>query len=397
MKEFFKSEFCARTDPGNKLSSKIHRVLKQVSLRGADIETRTVDSFSGGQQARLLLAAALIKKPSILLLDEPTNNLDVTGIENLKNLLVSTDQTVVVISHDEDFLNSFTDSVLYLDMFSKQVETYYGDYFFVKSEIAKRIRKENQKNTRLEKEAQKKKDQANVFANKGGGMRKVAKRMRAVAEKLSDSVVEVRREDFSLSKFQFPFPHGSTTGTLMEIESITTRCPEKGGMLVKPLRNGSLKLEKGSRVHVSGPNGIGKTTFLERMVKGDAQGVKIGNGVRIGYYRQDFHNFDFESQVMDCLEESAGDHTQHEIRKIAARFFLSSRTLYQKVKTLSEGQKALMSLACLMLEEPSVLVMDEPTNHVNFVSYFFVVILYNYHLTILLAPFTCCCHGRKRF
>ena len=84
---------------------------------------RIVGTFSGGQQARLLLAAALIQNPSILLLDEPTNNLDAEGLWHLQSLIQMTDKTCVVISHDEDFLNAFTDQVLYLDMFSKKIET----------------------------------------------------------------------------------------------------------------------------------------------------------------------------------------------------------------------------------------------------------------------------------
>ena len=192
VRDFFHGQFGKRDDPGFKLEGMIAKVLKSVNLV-APLE-REIKSFSGGQQARLLLAAALITKPSVLLLDEPTNNLDKVGIEHLRELIEDTDQTCMVISHDEDFLNSFTDSVLYLDVHSKKVEMYDGDYFFVKSEIDKRIKKENSDNKRREKEAQKKKDQAAKFAGKGGGMRKVAKTMRKVADKLADEVVAVRQE-----------------------------------------------------------------------------------------------------------------------------------------------------------------------------------------------------------
>jgi ATPase subunit of ABC transporter with duplicated ATPase domains len=91
---------------------------------------RIIKSFSGGQQARLLLAAALIHNPTLLLLDEPTNNLDADGLWHLQSLITDTGKHLqVVVSHDEDFLNSFIDQVLYLDIFSKKVETYQGDYF----------------------------------------------------------------------------------------------------------------------------------------------------------------------------------------------------------------------------------------------------------------------------
>lgn len=146
------------------IDSRISATMQQVQLLAA--HDRLIKSFSGGQQARLLLAGALILEPDILLLDEPTNNLDVNGIENLKEIILSTDKTCVVISHDEEFLNSFSDSVLYLDIHSKKVEQYVGNYNNVKQEITKRIHKENMENSRLIREAQKKKEKASTFANK---------------------------------------------------------------------------------------------------------------------------------------------------------------------------------------------------------------------------------------
>jgi ATPase subunit of ABC transporter with duplicated ATPase domains len=128
---------------------------------------RIVRSFSGGQQARLLLASAIIQNPDILLLDEPTNNLDKAGIEHLTNFIKSYKKTVIVISHDADFLNSFTDGVLYLDVFTKKIEQYYGNYFDVVQQISARIEKENMKNAQLAKEIQENKDKANFFAQKG--------------------------------------------------------------------------------------------------------------------------------------------------------------------------------------------------------------------------------------
>ena len=142
---------------------------KEVSL---DIKDRLIKTFSGGQQARLLLASALIQDPDILLLDEPTNNLDKAGIEHLTDFLVNYKKTCLVISHDAEFLNAFTHGVLYLDVYTKKVEQYVGDYKDVVEQISVRIEKENMKNAQLAKQIQANKDQANVFANKGGQMLK---------------------------------------------------------------------------------------------------------------------------------------------------------------------------------------------------------------------------------
>ncbi|MGB2111317.1 MAG: ATP-binding cassette domain-containing protein, partial [Patescibacteria group bacterium] len=142
----------------------IAEVLKAVDLK-APLE-KQIKAFSGGQQARLLLAGALIQNPDILLLDEPTNNLDAAGIWHLTDFLQNYPSTVLVISHDAEFLNSFTQGVLYLDVNTKKVEQFVGDYHDVVEKIKRNIEKENMANARLAKEAQAKKDQANVFAHK---------------------------------------------------------------------------------------------------------------------------------------------------------------------------------------------------------------------------------------
>lgn len=209
--------------------------------------------------------------------------------------------------------------------------------------------------------AQQKKDQANKFANKGGGMRKVAKTMRGVAAKMEESLVSVRREDVALKPFDVPYGPREAKGALMRLGKVSSF--DK----VASIAGGPIELRKGSRVRVCGPNGIGKTTFLELVASGEAPGVWINDDAKVGYYRQDFHNFDFDATVFECLEEASSyRHTDREVRSMAAHFLLMEGTMRQQVKTLSEGQKALLSLACLCLEQPSILIFDEPTNHVNF-------------------------------
>jgi ATP-binding cassette, subfamily F, member 3 len=348
--------------PKHEFLSKKGKALKAVHLQAPG--ERTVASFSGGQQARLLLAAALVPNPTILILDEPTNNMDAAGLEHLQNFLMTTEKTCLVISHDEGFLNSFTDQVLYLDIHSKKVESYMGDYFFVKAEIAKRIQKENAENRRRQQKAQAKKEQANKFANKGGNFRKIAKTMREAAVEMEEGMVDVRKEDVALREFVIPFTQPSEfNGRLLRIAEIT------GYHQSVPLQKGAIEVRKGTKIHLRGPNGIGKSTFLELLVARTAPGVTYYNDdLVIGYYRQDFYNFDFSATVLQCLEKASDRrHNQGELYKIAASFLLrGTDVMKQQVGTLSEGQKGLLSLTCLYLQEPSVLIVDEPTNHINF-------------------------------
>src|SRR6185503_4021779 len=129
------------------IDPKIDDVLEVVNLKGhTKVHDKLIKEFSGGQQARLLLASALIQNPDLLLLDEPTNNLDKAGIAHLTKFLTEYEKTVIVISHDAEFLNSFTQGVLYWDVHTHKVEQYVGNYFDVVKEISVRIEKENRAN-----------------------------------------------------------------------------------------------------------------------------------------------------------------------------------------------------------------------------------------------------------
>jgi ATPase subunit of ABC transporter with duplicated ATPase domains len=340
------------------IDPRIDEVLEVVNLNAP--HERIVRSFSGGQQARLLLASALIQKPDLLLLDEPTNNLDKAGIAHLTGFLKSYDKTVVVISHDADFLNSFTDGVLYLDVYTKKVEQYVGDYFDVLEEITARIDRENRKNALLAKEIQDKKDQANAFANKGGQMRLVAKRMREKAEELEEEKVDVRKEDKTIRPFTIK-SQPEFTGVILAISSykvIKNHKPTK--------RTASIKLKRRQHLLLQGPNGSGKTTLLESLASGKAEGAIITEGIRVGYYRQDFSTLNFEDTVYESLLSASATHIEQDIRSTAAGFLIHGDMMEMKIGSLSEGQKGLVAFARLVLQKPGLLILDEPTNHINF-------------------------------
>lgn len=336
----------------------IDEVLEVVHL-DADKE-RLLKTFSGGQKARLLLAYALIQKPDILLLDEPTNNLDSAGIEHLTTFIQNYSKTVIVISHDAEFLNSFTDGVLYLDMFTKKIEQYTGDYNDVVSEISARIEKERRENVRLEKGIQERKDKANFFANKGGQMRARAKKMRIEAAEMDEAKVDVRREDKTLPPFTIPLQE-NLSGMIALFTSVPIM--RAGERKIKKKR---IELRKGDTLLIKGPNGIGKTTLLESFVRNPSELADVNPDVKIGYYAQDFSGLDYDATVFDVLERASIEKVEERIRATAARFLIGGDLIHKPVHTLSEGQKGLVAFARLVLEKPGLLVLDEPTNHINF-------------------------------
>lgn len=347
------------------LDPKIDAVLEVVNLTPTEkqktiFKERIIGSFSGGQQARLLLAQALIQNPDILLLDEPTNNLDVAGIEHLTLFLKEYKKTVLVISHDADFLNAFTHGVLYLNTQRRQVEQYNGNYHAVVRDIAAQVEKEQRENARLAKEIQANKDKVNYFASKGGKMRLVAKRMRDEIEEAEENKVDVRREDKTIRPFTIE-PHEDVPLEVVRLTSyqvIKNHEPKEVEC--------DLVLKRGMHLQIVGPNGIGKTTLLEKLASGHAKGEHVTVGVKIGYYRQDFSNLDFEKTVFETLMDSMQRKLEEDMRSIAAGFLLYGDVMKTKVGHLSEGQKGLVAFAKLSMEKPGLLILDEPTNHINF-------------------------------
>lgn len=346
---------------------KIDDVLEVVNLKGhTKLHDKVLKTFSGGQQARMLLASALIQDPDLLLLDEPTNNLDHAGIKHLTDFLIKYKKTVAVISHDADFLNAFSNGVLYLDIFTKKVEQYTGNYKNVLKNITARVERENMKNAQLAKEIQAKKDQANVFAHKGGGLRLVARRMREKAQELEEEMVDIRKEDKTIKPFVIPCQE-DINGDIIHINSFSTM-NNKNGKIVKHKIN--LKLKKNQHLLLKGPNGIGKSTLLENLANQKNDNAKILEGIRIGYYRQDFSTLNFNDTVYESLSSAmlaGGVPLQEEkMRSVAASFLITGELIYNKIGSLSEGQKGLVAFARLVLEKPGLLILDEPTNHINF-------------------------------
>ncbi|MBI1838875.1 MAG: ABC-F family ATP-binding cassette domain-containing protein [Candidatus Colwellbacteria bacterium] len=355
VKAFFENAFPEKVYD---IKPRIDKILGVVHLTTP--HNKKLKEFSGGQQARLLLAQALIQNPDILLLDEPTNNLDKAGIAHLTQCLIDYPKTCIVISHDAEFLNEVTDGVLYLEVFNRTIEQYSGNYFSVVEEIKNRLERERMKNARLEKDIRHRKEQAGFFAQKGGHMRDVARKMREKIEELEDETVEVRREDKTIRRFVIPCQEniGAAIVTLKSVSIIKGGKPKSFPV--------NITLRKKERLLIAGPNGIGKTTLLEKLASGTAVGESVQKGIRIGYYRQDFSALNFDDTVYATLSKAIENGTEQELRSHAAGFLFDAEMLKTRISSLSEGQKGLLAFAQIALQRPGLLILDEPTNHINF-------------------------------
>lgn len=350
--EYFSSAF----------EEKIYGIEKNIKkvLMAVNLEIpfdKKVKELSGGQKARLLLAYALIQDPDILLLDEPTNNLDKEGIEHLTTFLIMYQKTCVVISHDANFLNCFTDGVLNLDVFTKKVEQFVGNYYDVVEQIEAHIERERLLNSRIVKSIKDRFEMVNKLGGKSVAMRRLANKVREDIEEDRDKMVDVRREDKTIPEFEIPFQqHKNPVIKINTVEII-----KHGDVITKKV---NYEVLRGRKLLISGPNGIGKSTLLRSFLAGI--GVEFEKDLRIGYYSQDFSELDFEDTAFNSLKEVMQSNLIQDLYEAAGRFMLPGELLQHKIESLSEGQKGLLCYARFMLQEPGLLIMDEPTNHINF-------------------------------
>ena len=357
VREFFEQAFDKKVYD---IEPRINKILEVVHLKVS--QDKVLKDLSGGQQARVLLAQALIQNPDILLLDEPTNNLDKQGIAHLTQFLKDYKKTCIVISHDADFLNSFTHGVLYLDVFTKKIEQYAGDYLKVVEEIKARLERERMKNVRLEKDIAHRKEQAGFFGQKGGHMRDVARKMNEKIAELEEDIVELRQEDRTIRSFAIRCQE-DIIGNILELKSVSIMNLKTHKPVTKKV---NVELKRKQRLLLAGPNGIGKTTLLEKLASGHAKGEHVAKGIKIGYYRQDFSTLDFDETIYETLADAMKEGTDQDLRSCAAGFLLDAEILKTRIGSLSEGQKGLVAFAKLSLERPGLLILDEPTNHINF-------------------------------
>ena len=337
---YFKS---ALPDKEYGIEGDIKKILDAVNLNIP--LTKKVKELSGGQKARLLLAYSLISNPDVLLLDEPTNNLDKVGISHLTNFLINYQKTCIVISHDSNFLNKFTDGVLNLDIHTHKIEQFVGNYFDVIEEIAAKLERDRLLNSRLKKSIKDRFEKVNKLGGKSIAMSRLARRIRGDIEEDREEMVEMRREDRTIPAFNIP-------------------CQEYVGDIIKINRPIVTELVKGSRLLVKGPNGIGKSTLLKSIMQRDS--AEINPKIRVGYYSQDFSELDFNQTAYSSLHEISLTQKPQDIYEAAARFLLPGELLKNKIESLSDGQKGLLCYARFMLQHPGLLILDEPTNHINF-------------------------------
>ncbi len=335
------------------LDHKIERVLHGLGFRDAAFE-QPVEQLSGGQQSRLLLARLLLEQPDILLLDEPSNHLDIEATEWLEDFLVESQATLIVVSHDRYFLDKVTTRTL--ELLQGTVDSYSGNFTAYRRQKEERL--EVQRRTYEKQQAEIAKLQDFIRRHHHGQKHAQAEDRRRKLERIEP--VSPPRE-IATPKMKFP-PAPHCGEIVLRVERIAKA-------FAAPLfADLSFDILRGEKWGILGPNGSGKTTLLRCLLGReplDAGQVIVGAGVRIGYFDQHLACLSDETDVVDAIRPDHKEFVEQQRRDLLARFGLVGDMAFQKVNSLSGGERNRAALAQLSAIDANLLVLDEPTNHLD--------------------------------
>ncbi|MBR4844010.1 MAG: ABC-F family ATP-binding cassette domain-containing protein [Alistipes sp.] len=342
---------------GDTRDADIERTLLGLGFKRTDFE-RPTREFSGGWRMRIELAKLLLKRPSIFLLDEPTNHLDIESIQWLEDYLKNYNGAVLLISHDRAFLDNVTTRTVEISLGKAyDYKVPYSKYVVLRAERRAQQMAAYENQQRL---IEKTEEFIEKFRYKPTKSNQVQSRIKQL-DKLER--IEVDEED--LSRLNIKFPPAPRTGQIVaEVKGVGKAFGEK-----RIFSGAEFTIERGQKIALVGRNGEGKTTFA-RMLIGELEqsegDIKLGANVNIGYYAQNQDDLmDGEFTVFDTLDRVAVGDIRTRLRDILGAFLFRGEDIEKKVKVLSGGERSRLAMARLMLEPYNLLVLDEPTNHMD--------------------------------
>lgn len=318
--------------------------------------SKVIGSLSGGEKTRLAFVKLLLKKPPLLLLDEPTNYLDLQTLDWLEAFLKNYKGAVVAVSHDQYFLDHLANQIWEL-RFGK-LTRFSGNY---SAYLKQRAELDEQQQAAYEKQQEEiKKDEEFIQKNiVRATTTKRAQSRRKQLEKIERIKPPKHNQNVKIN-FSEERPSGKE---VLIANDLAIGYPNK--TMVKDI---SFQINKGDRVAIIGPNGIGKSTLLKTIMKKlpvKAGSIKYGASLDIGYYDQELQGLDYKTTVLDTIWDRHKTMPEKDVRSILASFLFKAKDIDKTVGQLSGGQKARLVLTVLSLEKDNFLLMDEPTNHLD--------------------------------
>ena len=333
-------------------------------VTGMNIDSDLLDmqlcNLSGGQKSKIAFARLLYSNPEILLLDEPTNHLDIDTKEYIINYLRNYNGTILVISHDIDFLDQVTTQTLYVDKATHKMELYPGNYekyMKIRNERLKTLERIHDKQEKEEEKLKK------IIAKYIGGNEKKARiakdRQKKLARLEENKVVLEQKQKVAHFKIKINHPSG-----VVPIKCENVRFGYKEDHIL--IDNLTFDLGRGEKFLIVGENGVGKSTLLKLIVgqlKPLLGEIVLNDKTEIGYYAQEHELLDNEKIILENFE-GTGLSTK-ELRSFLGNFLFHGEDVYKKVSVLSPGERSRVALAKLALTGANLLILDEPTNHLD--------------------------------
>lgn len=320
-------------------------------------KTRLFRSFSGGEQTKISLIKLLLKKPDLLLLDEPTNHLDMKTVEWLEDYLINYPKAVVIVSHDRAFLDAVATGVYELE--NGALHRYAGNYTQYRQQKLKNLQIQRKAYERQQAEIAHNNELIDKFKHKPKKAAFARSRKTMLARmKLIEKPVEDEAHIFT-GNIEPQFPGGKWVYEAREL---------KIGYDGRALLELSLRIRRGQKIAVIGDNGIGKSTFLKTVaglippIKGTSQ---LGSNLLVGYFDQQSALIDSDKTVRDHFHELFPALLEKDLRKTLGMYLFGGANASKRISSLSGGEKSRLVLAELLTGRPNLMILDEPTNHMD--------------------------------
>lgn len=355
LKQYDQKQFAFEQKGGYTYQSDIKSILNGFKFP-EDTWQKKIGSLSGGEKTRLAFVKLLLRKPALLLLDEPTNYLDLDTLDWLEGFLKNYSGAILVVSHDQYFLDHLATQIFELQ-FGK-LTPFKGNYSAYVMQCEQRDK--DQEAAYEKQQAEIKKDEE--FIQKNLVRATTTKRAQSRRKKLEK--IERIKPPKHKSKVRIHFNSERPSGKeVLILNDLTIGYPDK--TMVSDI---SFQINKGDRVAIIGPNGIGKSTLLKTIMKqlqSKGGSIKYGASLDIGYYDQELQRLDPSKTVLDTVWDRHKTMPERDVRSILASFLFTAKDIDKTVGQLSGGQKARLTLTVLSLEHDNFLLMDEPTNHLD--------------------------------